>query len=198
MDAASRFAPAKQVSFGGYAKHRIRGAILDSLRQLDWASRDLRRRCRELESAVHQLMGELQRTPTEEEVADRLGIPVERSRHLMAEMHNLGMISADRRNGDHDDLPAPDYPGARQTQPDLMCARTEMRNVLDRAMGTLPQRYRQVMQLYYEADFTMKQIGEVLGVNESRVSQIHKAALEKMHNALHGAGISSASAFYGQ
>jgi RNA polymerase sigma factor FliA len=195
FDAATKFNPEKQVAFSSYAKHRIKGAILDSLRQLDWASRDLRRRHKQVEAVTRDLAAELQRAPNETEIADRLGIDVERWRHMMVELRNVGLVSANTRATDHEDLPAPEFPSAPETQPDHMCSREQLRLVLDRAMTTLPDRYKQVVMLYYTNEMTMKEIGGVLGINESRVSQIHKAALEKMNVALHGAGIFSASAF---
>ena len=195
FDAATKYNPDKQVAFSSYAKHRIKGAILDSLRQLDWASRDLRRRHKQIEAATRDLAAELQRTPTELEVATRLGIDPERWRQMMMELRNVGIISANTRATEHEDLPAPEYPSAPETQPDHMCAREQLRFVLDKAMTTLPDRYKQVVVLYYTNEMTMKEIGGVLGINESRVSQIHKSALEKMSVALHTAGIFSASAF---
>jgi RNA polymerase sigma factor for flagellar operon FliA len=195
FDAATKFNPEKQVAFSSYAKHRIKGAILDSLRQLDWASRDLRRRHKQIEAATRELASELQRTPTEAEVAERLGIDVDRWRQMMMELRNVGLISANTRATEHEDLPAPEYPSAPETQPDHMCAREQLRLVLDKAMTTLPVRYKQVVILYYTNEMTMKEIGGVLGINESRVSQIHKSALEKMSTALQTAGIFSASAF---
>jgi RNA polymerase sigma factor for flagellar operon FliA len=195
FDAATKYNPEKQVAFSSYAKHRIKGAILDSLRQLDWASRDLRRRHKQIEAATRELSAELHRNPTEAEVAARLNIGVDRWRQMMIELRNVGLISANTRPTEHDDLPAPDYPSAPETQPDHMCAREELRSLLDQAMTTLPERYKQVVVLYYTKDMTMKEIGGLLGINESRVSQIHKSALEKMSLALHTAGIFSSNAF---
>jgi RNA polymerase sigma factor for flagellar operon FliA len=195
FDAATKYNPEKQVAFSSYAKHRIKGAILDSLRQLDWASRDLRRRHKQIEAATRELASELQRTPSEAEIAERLGIDVDRWRHMMMELRNVGLVSANTRATEHEDLPAPEYPSAPETQPDNMCAHEQLKFALDKAMTTLPDRYRQVVVLYYTKEMTMKEIGGVLGINESRVSQIHKSALEKMSVALQTAGISSANAF---
>ena len=195
FDAATKYDPEKQVAFSSYAKHRIKGSILDSLRQLDWASRDLRRRHKQIEAATRELASELQRTPTEAEIAERLGIDVEKWRQMMMELRNVGLISANTRATEHEDLPAPEYPSAPETQPDNMCAREQLRLALEKAMTTLPVRYKQVVVLYYTNEMTMKEIGGVLGINESRVSQIHKSALEKMSTALQTAGIFSASAF---
>lgn len=195
FDAATKFDPEKQVSFAAYAKHRIKGAILDSLRQLDWASRDLRRRHKQLEAATRQLAAELQRNPTEAEIAERLGVDVDKWRQMMMDLRNTGLISANTRSNEHDDLPEPEYPSAPDTHPDRMCAKEQMRSFIGKAMGCLSDRYRQVVMLYYNNDMTMKEIGTVLGINESRVSQIHKSALEKMQSALECAGIHSSEAF---
>jgi RNA polymerase sigma factor for flagellar operon FliA len=195
FDAASKFDPEKQVAFSSYAKHRIRGSILDSLRQLDWASRDLRRRHKQLEAATRELAAELKRTPTEAEIAQHLGVDTDRWRQMMIDMRTAGLVSASTRSNDNDDLPAPDFPSDPELQPDNMCARQQLRSVLDVAMKTLPERYKKVVVLYYTNEMTMKEIGGVLGINESRVSQIHKSALEKMNVALQSAGIHSSFAF---
>lgn len=195
FDAASKFNPEKQVVFSSYAKHRIKGAILDSLRQLDWASRDLRRRHKQVEAATRDLAATLQRNPTEDEVAQKLGIEVERWRQMMLDLRNVGLISASTRSNDSDDLPAPDFPSKPETQPDSICAREQLRGLLGVAMKTLPERYQRVVALYYQNEMTMKEIGGVLGINESRVSQIHKSALEKMATALEANGINSSMAF---
>jgi RNA polymerase sigma factor for flagellar operon FliA len=195
FDAATKFDPEKQVVFSSYAKHRIKGAILDSLRQLDWASRDLRRRHKQLEAATRDLAAELQRTPTEAEIAARLGVDVDRWRQMMIDLRSVGLVSASTRSTENEDMPAPDFPSKPETQPDSMCAREQLRSVLATAMQTLPERYKKVVVLYYTNEMTMKEIGGVLGINESRVSQIHKSALEKMNVVLQGNGIHNCSAF---
>jgi RNA polymerase sigma factor for flagellar operon FliA len=195
FDAASKFNPEKQVVFSSYAKHRIKGAILDSLRQLDWASRDMRRRHKQVEAATRELAATLQRTPTEQEVAEKLGMDVERWRTMMIDLRNVGLVSASTRANENEDLPAPDFPSKPETQPDSICAREQLRSVLGVAMKTLPERYQKVVMLYYSNEMTMKEIGTILGINESRVSQIHKAALEKMATALEQNGITSSQAF---
>ena len=195
FDAASKFNPEKQVVFSSYAKHRIKGAILDSLRQLDWASRDLRRRHKQVEAVTRDLAAELQRNPTEIEIAGKLGIEVDRWRQMMVDLRNVGLISASTRANDQEDLPAPDFPSKPETQPDNMCSHEQLRSVLGVAMKTLPERYQKVVTLYYTNEMTMKEIGGVLGINESRVSQIHKAALEKMQVVLQLNGIGGTQAF---
>ncbi|HLY19347.1 MAG TPA: FliA/WhiG family RNA polymerase sigma factor [Bryobacteraceae bacterium] len=195
FDAASKYNPDKQVIFQGYAKHRIKGAILDSLRQLDWASRDLRKRQKQLDSATHDLMARLGRTPTEQEIADKLGLGIERWRRVARELKNLGLISPSALRADPENSAPIEFPAAPDSQPDRICARQQLRSALAGALKDLPKRYQKVVFLYYTNEMTMKEIGEVMGVNESRVSQIHKIALEKMAASLRSAGIESAGAF---
>jgi len=195
FDAAKKFNPTKQVAFSSYAKHRIKGAILDSLRQLDWASRDLRRRHKLIESTTRDLAAVLQRNPTHAEVAEKLGVGEERWRRMMMELRSVGLVSASGRQQDHEEPATPDFPAEPDTQPDRMCAQEQMRGHLSVALSTLPERYRQVVQLYYSKELTMREIGEMMGINESRVSQIHKSALQKMAIALQSAGIESSAAF---
>jgi len=195
FDAASKYNPDKQVAFSSYAKHRIKGAILDSLRQLDWASRDMRRRHKQVEAATRELAATLQRNPTEAEIAQKLGIDQERWRSMMLDLRNVGLVSASTRSNESEDLPAPDFPCKPESHPDSICSREQLRGVLGVAMKTLPERYQKVVSLYYSGEMTMKEIGGILGINESRVSQIHKAALEKMQVVLQNSGITSPQAF---
>ena len=195
FDAVTKYDPDKKVAFSSYAKHRIKGAILDSLRQLDWASRDLRRRHKQVEAATRSLAATLHRNPTESEVAEKMGLEQERWRQMMIDLRNVGLISASRRGNENDDLPPPEFPSAPDTQPDRMCAHEQLRTVLTDAVQTLPERYQKVVILYYTNEMTMKEIGNILGINESRVSQIHKSALEKMAAVLQSNGIRSSNAF---
>lgn len=195
FDAASKYNPGRKVVFQGYAKHRVKGAILDSLRQLDWASRDLRRRQKQLDAVTHEFMTRLGRTPTETEIAQTLGLEIDRWRRVALELKNLGLISASSLRPDPDNAAPVEFPAAADSQPDHICARQQMRSALAGAMKCLPKRHQKVVFLYYSNEMTMKEIGEVLGVNESRVSQIHKIALEKMAANLRSAGIQSAGAF---
>ncbi|HTQ53996.1 MAG TPA: FliA/WhiG family RNA polymerase sigma factor [Bryobacteraceae bacterium] len=195
FDAAAKYNPEKKVVFQSYAKHRVKGAILDSLRQLDWASRDLRKRQKQLDSVTHDLMMRLGRTPTEAEIADTLGMDIERWRRVALELKNLGLISATALRADPENTAPVEFPAAAESRPDHICSRRQLRIALEGAMKVLPERYQKVVLLYYTNEMTMKEIGKVLGVNESRVSQIHKIALEKMAATLRSVGIESAGAF---
>jgi len=195
FDAVTKYNPDKKVVFSSYAKHRIKGAILDSLRQLDWASRDLRRRHKQVEAATRALAATLHRNPTDAEVAKKLGVGEHRWRQMMIDLRNVGLISASTRGNDGEDLPPPEFPGAPDTQPDRMCVQEQLRTALTDAVHTLPERYQKVVVLYYTKEMTMKEIGNIMGINESRVSQIHKSALEKMAVVLESNGIRSSNAF---
>ncbi len=196
FEAANKFEEGKMVTFPAYAKHRIKGAILDSLRQLDCASRDLRRRHRQLDLAVQELTKRLDRAPFPAEIAAEMGLTLNRWRTLMIDLRNLGLLAAQNHAApDSEDRPAPEIPCKQDQHPDQLFARGELRSKLSTAMKSLPQRYQQVVTLYYDHDMTMKEIGNVLGVNESRVSQIHKSALARMQSALTSSGIQSSMMF---
>jgi len=194
FDAVQKFDASKNVAFQGYAKHRIKGSILDSLRQLDWASRDMRKRQKQMDAAARGLATKLGRTPAESEVAQEMGVGIDRWHRMLSEMHTVGLVSTTVRNEDDGDR-VREFADASELQPDRVCERRQLRTTLARAMKHLPERYQKVVFLYYTNEMTMKEIGTLLGVNESRVSQIHKTALQKMATALQSAGIHSARAF---
>ena len=194
FDAAEKFDHTQEVAFQSYAKHRIKGAILDSLRQLDWASRDLRKRHKQLEQVTRDLTALHSRPPSEAEIADKMGVGVERWRQMALELRMVGLLSASARTNDSEEKSAPEFPAKPDLQPDTICERRQMGAALSQAIQALPERYQKVVVLYYTREMTMKEIGSILGINESRVSQIHKTALEKMAVALQSVGIYSSEA----
>src|SRR5271165_116378 len=194
FDAVMKFDDSKNVAFHAYAKHRVKGAILDSLRQLDWASRDLRKRQKQVDSVTRDLSHKLGRTPAENEVAQEMGLSMERWRRVQLELRTVGLVSTTPRSDQERDR-SQDFAATPDFQPDRMCQRWQLQVTLARAIGSLPERYQKVMFLYYTNDMTMKEIGDVLGVNESRASQIHKTALKRMAVVLESEGIHSAEAF---
>jgi len=193
FDAVEKYDSRKNVTFQNYAKHRIKGAILDNLRQLDWASRDMRRRQKTIDSATRDLMGSLGRTPTEPEVAQKLGVDAEQLRRMQTQLRNLGLVPATPYARSDDDRPQ-EFAAAPDLQPDRMCEQRQLHSTLARAIGKLPKRYQKVVFLYYTNEMTMREIGDLLGVNESRISQIHKTALKKMAITLESEGIRSVEA----
>lgn len=195
FDAVDKYDSSKNVVFHLYAKHRIRGAILDSLRQLDWASRDLRKRFKSFESATQQEAQRLGRSPTEEEIAGAIGITPNLFRKQKGELHQAGMNAIAPHKVEKPEVAFVEATEAAERQPDRLLAHRELRDAIDSSLDQLPPRYRMVIELYYRKEHTMKQIGARLGVNESRVSQIHKAALEKLAVALRGGGVRGVEAF---
>jgi RNA polymerase sigma factor FliA len=194
FDAVTKYDSDKNVAFQAYAKHRIKGAILDSLRQQDWASRDLRKRQRQVDTATRDLSVKLGRTPTENEVVQEMGVTMDRWRRLQMELRTVGVVSMTPASPDDRDR-SEDFAGTPDLQPDRMCELRQLQGTLARAIRTLPARYQKVVSLYYTNDLTMKEIGDMMGVNESRVSQIHKTALKKMQVMLQSEGIQSVDAF---
>lgn len=194
IDAAEKYQAGKEVAFVAYAKHRIRGAILDSMRQSDWASRDLRKRYKQVEATRQQLATTLGREASDEEVAKELGIDRERWNDLMVDFRNISAAAAQMRSVDReDDRPTQDVPTSPAEGPEQIFARRETRNALEGVMGSLPQRYQQVLDGYYSRELTMREIGDEMGIRESRVSQIHKAALAALQQTLQAAGMGYAA-----
>ncbi len=196
FDAATKYREDKEVAFRTYAKHRIRGAILDSLRQQDWASRDLRKRYRQVESLRGDLAAKLQREPNEAEMAQAMGLTLRRWQALLVDFRSLGLAASQLQASEREEGYISEAAAGPANAPDKVFAREELKAKLLVAMETLPERYKQVVELYYVRDLTMKEIGGMLGVNESRVSQIHKSALERMQLVLRDEGIQSPEAFF--
>jgi RNA polymerase sigma factor for flagellar operon FliA len=192
FDAALKYDDNKQVTFRSYAKHRIKGAILDSLRDMDWASRDLRRRHKRLEEITRELAATMERNPTELEIAEKMGMDVDRWRQVAIELRMVGLMSASSRAPESENQSVPEFPAGNELNPDVLTGQREVKAVLAKAMKSLPDRYQAVIQYYYAGGRTMREIGDALGINESRVSQIHRAALEKMNESLQAVGIHSA------
>jgi RNA polymerase sigma factor for flagellar operon FliA len=178
LDAFGRFDPSKQVKFRTYAQFRIRGAILDSLRTLDWSPRDLRRKGRAVEQAIQALIGQLNRSPTDIEIAQKLNIPLAAYQQLLGELKGLeiGTLHTERSaESDEEELDL--IPGRPDDDPLYRYLNGEMRERLTRAISDLPERERLIMTLYYYEETSMKEISFILGVHVTRVSQIHASAV---------------------
>jgi RNA polymerase sigma factor for flagellar operon FliA len=182
IDALSKFDQSKHVQFSSYAKFRIRGAILDSLRELDWSPRELRRKGRMVEQVYSQLSGKLGRAPNESELAQNLGLELRELQSLLAELDGLELGSLrveSPRDGKEEDL-TDRVPGSPEETPFFFCLRSEMKHLLAQAIGELAEKEQRVLALYYYEELTMKEVGEVLGIGESRVSQIHSLAMVRL------------------
>jgi RNA polymerase sigma factor for flagellar operon FliA len=192
IDAVDKFDASKNVQLKSYAHFRIRGAILDSLREMDWGPRQLRRQARQIEDATRELSAELGRSPSELEIAQRLGLSLAAFQQLLGELRglDLGSLQAQSEDGRSEDTVA-----AITTRPEddpfQVTMRAEMRHILAQAIGELDEKEQQVLGLYYQEELTMKEVGMILDIGESRVSQIHTAALLRLRSRLRSKGSAS-------
>ncbi|MCU1257718.1 MAG: polymerase, sigma 28 subunit, FliA/WhiG family [Bryobacterales bacterium] len=193
VNATRTYSAGFQVPFASYARHRIRGEILDSLRKLDTASRNLRWWQRRIENSAHDLSLNLNRDPTDEEVSARLGVGVARLRKKRLALWHAGPCAMPQTSDGETERCSRSLASAPDGMPDFIQERREMKEFLERAVSTLPPRSRKVIECYYLRSMPMKQIGRLLNVNESRVSQIHKTALQLMARGLRASGIRSAA-----
>lgn len=185
IDAIDKFDLERGFKFETYAIQRIKGAILDELRALDWVPRSVRARAREIERSMGELEHRLQRAPTDDELAAHIGIPVEQLQDQLAEISSLGLVSLD-------DVLGPESSGtlgdvvadARGVNPEAEFQALEMRRLLTDAINRLPDRERLVLTLYYFEGLTLAEIGDVFGVTESRVCQIHAKSVMSLRNRM--------------
>ena len=186
MEALHKFDPGKNVELKTYAKYRIQGAILDSLRDLDWSPRPLRKKARQLEQAHQRLRAQFGRPATEPELAIELGMELKDLQHLLGDLRGLDLGSLQdeftESGQERESLAAPTR-GLEQ-EPYEQCLQGELRQLLSSAVGELQPRERQVLSLYYFEELTMKEVGAVLGIGEARVSQIHSAALVRLRGRM--------------
>lgn len=185
VEAFNRFDSTRHVQFKSYAQFRVRGAILDWLRTLDWGSRDLRRKARAIAETTRMLTQQFGRVPTETEIADKMALDLEELQQLIGELKGLelGSLNADHSRDDDDEelqyVPAPE-----EEDPFFLCLKAESRQGIIDAIEELPEKERLVLTLYYYEELTMREIGMTLGVVESRVSQIHSGAIRRLRSAL--------------
>jgi RNA polymerase sigma factor for flagellar operon FliA len=192
IGAIERYDPDRDVKFETYAIARIKGSIIDELRAMDWVPRSIRSRAREIERAMSQLEAQLHRAPTDEELAQKIGITEEElgdslndiSRSSIAALDELWTVSA---GGDQIAL-IDTIEDTSGPEPQSALAQTELKEALAEAIARLPEREKLVVTLYYYEELTLREIGEVLGVTESRVSQLHTKAILRMKGRLAGAG----------
>jgi len=183
MGAIDRFDPGQGVKFESYAVPRIRGAILDGLRALDWVPRSVRSRARTVQDAITALEHRLGREPTDEEIAAEAGIGIDELATWLADiaagsigpLDHVAMENAHSRDDG--------------VQPGVAIEETELRSAMRAEIGRLPERERAVLILYYDDGLTLSEIGEALGVTESRISQIHAKAVLQLRSRLASAGM---------
>jgi RNA polymerase sigma factor for flagellar operon FliA len=191
ISAIERYDPDRDVKFETYAIARIKGSILDELRALDWVPRSVRSRARQIERAMAELEAKLGHAPSDEELAKKVGISVEEledsltdiSRSSIAALDELWTISGS--GGDQVAL-IDTIEDTQGPEPQSALAQTELREMVADAITGLPEREKLVITLYYYEDLTLREIGEVLGVTESRVSQLHTKAILRLKARLSG------------
>ncbi len=188
IDAIGKFDPSKDTQFKTYAEIRVRGAILDELRSLDWVPRSVRQRATEISqayAAVEQRMG---RAATDEEIASELGLPLEEFYKQLGNAKSAPLLSIEDLGGMGKDGEKRDImevlAGSPDTDPQMMARVSEVREIIGRAIDQLPEKERLLVSLYYYEELTMKEIGEVLGITESRVSQLHTRAVMRLRGKL--------------
>jgi len=185
MGAIERFDPGRDIKFETYAIARIKGSIIDELRSMDWVPRSVRARARDIERAIADLEGRLTRAPTDEEIASKLGITEDEFQDSLLEISRSSIAALDElwaSPGSSGDAVALidtiEDPAA--AEPQSAMAQTELREALGEAISRLPEREKLVVTLYYYEELTLREIGEVLGVTESRVSQLHTKAILRL------------------
>jgi len=185
VEAAAKFNPAKNIKFASYAQFRVRGAILDSLRVMDWAPRHMRQKGRAVREAIQTLTSRLGRTPLEEDVAAELKIDLNDYQILLGHLNSLEMVSLHRKrdedSGEEDLVPIQAKP---EDDPLFRCIRGEMGERLILAIEELSERERLVTTLYYYEELTLREIGLAMGLDPTRVSQIRGSAVNHLRTAL--------------
>jgi RNA polymerase sigma factor for flagellar operon FliA len=184
IHAVDRFDPTRQTDIKTYAEYRIKGAILDELRSKDWYTRSMRKKVQELESAVRAVELRNERPAEDEEVAEELGIPLANYHDLLSSIYSASILSLDeylksddgssvRKRSFQERVASPDDPSES-------VAMMELKQMLTKAINTLTEKERTVITLYYYEDLTLKEIGQVLSLTESRICQIHTQTLIKL------------------
>lgn len=188
IDAVERYDPAKGTRFATYASLRIRGAILDELRNLDWASRSLRQKIKEVENAYETMEMKLGRPPDEDEVADSLSMSLPEFHKLLNESRGVGIgvfrLPAQDEANITDEEMLSYYMDEHSTSPALMMEKNEMKEMITGFIKSLPQKEQLVLSMYYLDDLNLKEVGKIMNLTESRISQIRSTAILKLRSRL--------------
>ncbi len=185
IDAIEKYDPSREAQFKTYAEFRIRGAMLDELRSLDWIPRSVRQRSNKIENAFARIEQELGRPASDEEVAESLGMDLNEFSDMVSRSAGLALLSLDDiidRNWDGEGgrTLLDTLSGLEDEDPQAQHAFEELKRLLAQAIDALPERERLVLSLYYHEEMSMKEIGAVMEVTESRISQIHSKAIARI------------------
>jgi RNA polymerase sigma factor for flagellar operon FliA len=191
MDAIEKYDPEKNCKFKTYAEFRIKGAILDQLRSLDWVPRSIRQKSRKLERAYGEVEQRLGRSASEDEVADSLGLQLEKFHELLNQVRGISLVNLEEiRSGGQDGERSGSFgdvvEDVRAENPFATFKFHEMKQIVADTIATLPEKERLVISLYYYEDLNMKEIGNILGITESRVCQIHTKSVLRLRSKLKG------------
>jgi RNA polymerase sigma factor for flagellar operon FliA len=192
IGAIERYDPDRDVKFETYAIARIKGSIIDELRAMDWVPRSVRARARDIERAIAELERKLHRAPTDEEIAEKIGISTEELEGSLTDISRSSMAALDElwtanTGGGDDQIALIDtIEDTEAVDPQGSLSETETREAIGEAIARLPEREKLVVTLYYYEELTLREIGEVLGVTESRVSQLHTKAVLRLKARLSG------------
>ncbi len=195
IDAIKKFDPGRAIKFETYAIARIKGAIIDELRALDWVPRSVRSRAREIEASYLALENQFKRVPSDQEVADHMGVTLKEFQAILTKLSYTSVVSFEELwvGGDKDEGQSAlgSIKDDTAEDPVAIFESVEIKDILAGAIERLPEREKTVIALYYYEGLTLKEIGQVLGVTESRVSQLHTKAVLRLRARLHAAQAAS-------
>ena len=188
MDAIGKYDPTRGAKFKTYAEFRVRGAILDELRSMDWVPRSVRQKASNVDSVVQKLQAKLKRKPEDEEVAKEMNLSLDQFYDTLNETKSMPVFSLEdlgiaKETGEQQSL-LDCLAGKADADPQTQIRLTELRGIIAKAIDTLPEKERLMISLYYYEELTMKEIGVVLDITESRVSQIHSKAVYHLRSKL--------------
>lgn len=186
LDAASRYDELRGAMFETYAAQRIRGAMLDELRGADWLPRSLRRDMRRIETAISRLQQKLGKAPNESEIAKELGVPLPEYQQMLQEGRGAQLLYYEDFHGEGEEDFFERFEFSSDSNPLELLQDERFRAALVQAIERLPERERQMMGMHYEQDMNLREIGEVMGVSESRVCQLHSQAVARLRTSMKG------------
>jgi RNA polymerase sigma factor for flagellar operon FliA len=184
ISAIDNFDPRHNVKLKTYAEYKIRGAILDSLRGLDWAPRQKRRKAKQIEAAIASAEQKLQRSPTEEEISAVLGIPITEYHQWLVEIRGLNIGSLEHATGEAGKDLLHYVPEGDENLPSTMLEKTELERLLAEGIERIPEIERTVLGLYYQEELTLREIAEIVKLHESRISQLKSQAILRLRSHL--------------